>query len=52
MVIIPASAILANEAFTAAADPKRFPEQLNMCTTLAGKTNCYGILSILAVLIQ
>src|SRR5690349_10983384 len=32
-----ASAILANEAFTAAADPKRFPEQLKFVTTWQAK---------------
>ena len=31
------SAILANEAFTAAADPKRFPEQLNKVATWQAK---------------
>jgi hypothetical protein len=46
-----ASAILANEAFTAAADPNRFPEQLKYVKTWQPKEFC-GILSISETRIQ
>ncbi len=47
-----ASAILANEAFEAAADPNRFPEQLKYVKRYGRPKGYYGIHSILVAPIQ